>query len=97
MEIRIQAIHFEIADRLEAFINKKIDRLARRNDTITDADINLRVVKPETSMNKEAVVKLVVPQHEDVVATKVANTFEEAVDLAIEACERRLDKLKAKK
>lgn len=97
MEIRIQAIHFEIADRLEAFINKKIDRLARRNEIITDADINLRVIKPETSMNKEVVVRLVAPQHEDVVATKVADTFEEAVDLAIEACERQLDKFKAKK
>lgn len=97
MEIRIQAIHFEIAERLESFINKKIDRLVRRNETITEADINLRVIKPETSMNKEVIVKLVVPQHEDVVATKVADTFEEAVDLAIEACERQLDKFKTKR
>jgi len=97
MEIRIQAIHFEIADRLEAFINKKIERLVRRNETISEADINLRVIKPETAMNKEAVVKIVVPQHEDVIATKIADSFEEAVDLAIEAVDRQLDKFKQKR
>lgn len=97
MEIRIQAIHFEIADRLETFINKKIERLVRRNETISEADINLRVIKPETAMNKEAVVKIVVPQHEDVIATKIADSFEEAVDLAIEAVDRQLDKFKQKR
>ena len=48
-------------------------------------------------MNKEAVIKLVVPQQEDMVATKVADSFEEAVDLCLEALERQLEKKKAKK
>ena len=30
MDIRIQAIHFDIADALTAFINKKVERLVRR-------------------------------------------------------------------
>lgn len=97
MEVRIQAIHFEIAERLESFINKKIDKLARRNETITYVDVNLRVVKPETAMNKEAVMKVIVPQHGEFVATKTADTFEEAVDLALEAIDRQLEKLKQKK
>ena len=97
MEFRIQAIHFEIAERLESFINKKIERIVRRNESITEADVTLKVVKPETAMNKEAVIKIVVPQHEDVVATKLADSFEEAVDLALEAVERQLDKYKQKR
>lgn len=97
MEVRIQAIHFEIAERLESFINKKIDKIARRNETITYVDVNLRVVKPETAMNKEAVMKVIVPQHGEFVATKTADTFEEAVDLALEAIDRQLEKLKQKK
>lgn len=97
MEVRIQAIHFEIAERLESFINKKIERIVRRNESITEADVTLKVVKPETAMNKEAVIKIVVPQHEDVVATKLADSFEEAVDLALEAVERQLDKYKQKR
>jgi putative sigma-54 modulation protein len=37
------------------------------------------------------------PQHEDLVATKIADTFEEAVDLCLEAIEKQLEKKKAKK
>lgn len=94
MELRIQAIHFEMAERLESFINKKVDRLARRNEAIIDIDVTLKVVKPETAMNKEAVIKVVVPQHDDIVATKTADSFEEAVDLALEAIDRQLEKIK---
>lgn len=96
MDVRIQAIHFEIADRLTDFINKKADRLARRFPSISVVDVNLRVIKPETAMNKEVVLRVTMPQHEDV-ATKVADSFEEAFDLAAEAVERQLGKNKDKK
>ncbi len=97
MDVRIQAIHFEIADRLVDFINKKADRLARRFPTISTIDANLKVVKPETAMNKEVVLRITTPQTADIVATKLADSFEEAVDLAIEAAERQLEKTKEKK
>ncbi len=97
MDVRIQAIHFEIADRLVEFINKKADRLARRFPAIAAVDVNLKVVKPETAMNKEVVLRLTVPQADDVVATKTADSFEEAFDLAIEAVERQLEKAKDRK
>ena len=48
-------------------------------------------------MNKEAAIKLGVPGIEDLFASKVADTFEEAVDLAIDALDRQLVKLKDKK
>jgi putative sigma-54 modulation protein len=48
-------------------------------------------------MNKEALIKVQVPQHDDIVATKVADTFEEAIDLCLEAIERQLEKIKGKK
>lgn len=97
MEVKIQSIHFDIADRLVEFINKKAQRLTRRYDAITDIDVTLKVVKPETAMNKEAVIKAVAPQIEDIVATKTADSFEEAVDLALEAIERQLEKRCAKR
>ncbi len=97
MEVKIQAIHFDIADRLVEFINKKAQRLTRRYDAITDIDVTLKVVKPETAMNKEAVIRAVAPQIEDIVATKTADSFEEAVDIALEAIERQLEKRCAKR
>ncbi|MDE7442531.1 MAG: ribosome-associated translation inhibitor RaiA [Muribaculaceae bacterium] len=97
METKIQAIHFDASEKLVSFINKKVERLVRHNVNITQADVTLKVVKPETAMNKEALIKITVPQHEDLVATKVADSFEEAIDLALEALERQLDKKKTKK
>lgn len=96
MEVRIQAIHFDIADRLTAFINKKAEKLARRNEAITAVDVTLKVVKPESAMNKEVIIKITEPQQPEIVATKIADTFEEAVDNAMEALDRQLAKRKDK-
>ncbi len=97
MEININAIHFDISEKLTSFINKKIDKLTRRNPSVMSADVSLRVVKPETALNKEVIISLSVPQEPDLVATKTADTFEEAVDLCLEALDRQLEKIKNKK
>ena len=97
MELQINAIHFDIAEKLTDFINKKVDRLTRRYPAILFVEVNLRVIKPETAMNKEARIIVQVPKENEVVATKVADTFEEAVDTALEAIERQLERDKAKK
>lgn len=97
MELRIQSIHFDINERLTAFINKKADRLVRRYPDINRIDVVLKVVKPETAMNKEVVLTIGHAGTPDVVATKVADTFEEATDLCLEALERQLEKKTAKK
>ena len=97
MEVNIKAIHFDITDKLVAFVNKKIDRLTRRFENVTGVDVNLRLIKPETSMNKEAGIRLAVPGSYDLFASKAADTFEEAVDLSIEALERQLERIKGKK
>ena len=97
MEVQINAIHFEITDKLVAFINKKIDRLVRRYESIVGVDVTLKVIKPETAMNKEAGILLEVPGYDDIFASKVADSYEAAVDLSIEALERQLERIKGKK
>lgn len=94
MEVRIQAIHFEASEKLASFINKKAERLARHNPSITNVDVTLKVVKPETVMNKHTTIKVTVPQHDDLVAEKTADSFEEAIDLTLEALDRQLEKRK---
>ena len=97
MEATIKAIHFDISEKLVSFINKKIDKLCRRYDSITDAEVNLTLVKPESAMNKEAGVKLIIPGSPDLFASKTADSFEEAIDLSLDALEKQLEKEKAKK
>ncbi len=97
MDINIKAIHFDATEKLQDFIVKKINRLARRNENISTVTVTLNVIKPETAMNKEATVKIAIPQHDDVFAGKVADSFEEAVDLAIEAVSHQLEKAQDRK
>ncbi|HIU39133.1 MAG TPA: ribosome-associated translation inhibitor RaiA [Candidatus Limisoma intestinavium] len=97
MDVKIKSIHFDATSKLEEFINKKAQKLARRNESVSTFDVTLKVVKPETAMNKEASIKLTVPNAEDLFASKTADTFEEAIDLAIDALDRQLVKLKDKK
>ena len=85
-----------MAEKLETFTNKKLEKLARRYDNISEIDVNYKLVKPETAMNKEAGVKVSVPNNADLFASKTADTFEEALDLALEAVERQLEKTKGK-
>lgn len=96
MEVNIKAIHFDITDKLVSFINKKVEKLSRRFEAVSEAEVNLRVVKPETAMNKEAGIKLIVPGQNDLFASKTADTFEEAIDLCLEALEKPLEKLKTR-
>lgn len=97
MEKNIKAIHFDIADKLTAFVNKKIEKLERHYESITSIDVNLTLVKPEASNNKEAAIKIMVPGSPDLFASKTADTFEEAFDLALDALKPQLEKLKEKR
>jgi ribosomal subunit interface protein len=97
MQANIKAIHFDISEKLVNFVNKKVDKLSRRFDAVTEVEVTMKVVKPETAMNKEASIKLSVPPAADLFASKTADTFEEAVDLCIVALEPQLEKNKERK
>jgi len=95
MEIKIQSIHFDATAALEKFIQKKVVKLEQYYDDIMDAEVILKVVKPETVMNKEALVKIKVGGNE-MFASKVSDTFEESVDVSVEALQKQLIKFKEK-
>ncbi|WP_106830172.1 ribosome hibernation-promoting factor, HPF/YfiA family [Parabacteroides pacaensis] len=95
MEIRIQAIHFDATERLQAFIQKKVAKLEQYFDGIITAEVTLKVVKPETAQNKQAGIKLLL-KNGDCFAEKINDTFEGAVDDAVEALEKQLIKFKEK-
>ena len=44
MEVKIKAIHFDATAKLEEFINKKAQKLARRNEEVTEFNVTLEVV-----------------------------------------------------
>ena len=95
MEIRIQAVHFVAAERLEAFIQKKVSKLEQFYDGILSAEVTMRIIKPESAHNKQVSVRLLI-KNNDCFAEKANDTFEEAVDAAVVALEKQLVKIKKK-
>ena len=95
MEVRIQSIHFDASERLQAFIQKKADKLEKFCDNIKKVEVSLKVVKPETAMNKEAGVR-VLALNSGFYAEKVSDTFEESIDVCMEALSKQLLKAKEK-
>jgi len=95
MDIQIQSLHFDATEKLQSFIQKKVNKLSKYSDDIISADITLKVIKPEASMNKDAAIKLKV-KNDDLFASKTAETFKEAIDLSVEALEKQLIKYKEK-
>ena len=95
MDVRIQSIHFDASEQLEAFIQKKVTKLERLYDDIKIVEVSLKVVKPETVKNKEAGIKIVIPNYE-FYADKTNDTFEESIDEALDALSKQLLKYKEK-
>ena len=96
MEIRVQAIHFDATERLEVFIQKKVSKLEQFFDGILLAEVVLRVIKPESALNKQASIRLVI-KNNDCFAEKASDSFEGAIDDAVVALEKQLAKIKEKK
>ena len=95
MEIKIKSIHFDAAEKLEAFIVKKVSKLEHFYDGIMMAEVVLKVVKPETAKNKSAAIRIKMKTG-DCFAEKNCDTFEQAIDLSVEALEKQLTKYKIK-
>lgn len=96
MELRIQSVNFDATEQLHAFIEKKVNKLERFSEDIIDAEVVLKVEKPETSNNKEASLKLNL-RHGEAFASKKADSFEEAIDMCSLAVEKQILKLKDRK
>lgn len=95
MKLRVQSINFDATKALEAYVEKKTKKLTRLSDEILNVEVYLKVVKPEAAVNKQAEIKISVPSA-DFFASKVCDTFEEAVDLSVEALEKQIIKYKEK-
>lgn len=96
MELRIQSVNFEASEQLKAFAEKKVTKLVRYTDDIIQSEMIMKVVKPDAPNNKEVSVKLNIKNGE-VFASKSADSFEEAIDLCVEALEKQIIRTKEKK
>lgn len=95
MEIRIKAIKFDATEKLEAFINKKVEKLQKSSEDIQTAEVQLKVVKPATAQNKTTSLSVTLPGT-TLFVEKTCDTFEEGVDQCVDAMKVQLTKHKEK-
>ncbi|AWA29737.1 ribosome-associated translation inhibitor RaiA [Flavobacterium magnum] len=95
MKVNVHAVNFTVDRKLVDFIQERMDKLEKYYDKVVSSDVFLKVEKTSDKENKIAEIKIHVPGDEFLVK-KQCKTFEEAVDLSIEAAERLLVKRKEK-
>ena len=96
MKVLVNAVKFSPDEKLKVFVEEKVGKIERLLPDALQAEVNLKVEKPETNNNKIAEIRIVV-RGNDLFVSKQADSFEEAVMLAIDALKTQIDKFKEKK
>ncbi len=95
MKVTVTAVHFAMQDSLESFVEQKVEKLCSKYSDVIGAEAVLKLGYAETGENKTANVRIDLKGN-DLYAEKTASTFEEAVDLAVDALKKQLEKYKGK-
>lgn len=95
MEIRIKSIHFDATEKLHEFINKKVEKLQKSYEDIQKVEVQLKVEKPAAALNKTTSLTVTAPGN-TLFVEKTCDTFEEGVDLCLDAMKVQLTKFKEK-
>jgi len=95
MNITIQSVRFTASEQLEQFIQQKMSKLDQFFDGIVSAEVILKLDKSDSTENKVAEISLNIPGG-DLFAKKQTKTFEESVDLSVDALRKQLIKWKEK-
>ncbi len=95
MVTRVQTIHFDASKQLLEFVEKKVSKLERLCEGATSLEVAMKLIKPETAMNKEVSLRLSSGSG-DMFASKTCDTFEEALMGAIDALKGQIEKNREK-
>lgn len=96
MKVTVNSIHFDADKKLLGFIDKKVNKLSTFDNSLIFAQVYLKIESIEQLLNKKVEIKLSTSNGE-LFASKQCDSFEEAVDLSIDALRKQILKSKAKK
>ena len=95
MKIDIRYIDIESDDRLNDFIQKKVDKLETFYDRIVDCEVFLKRSNNNTEENAVVELLINVPGNK-LFAKEQAKSFEAGIDASVEAMRRQIKKVKEK-
>jgi ribosomal subunit interface protein len=92
MKINLQALHFKPSEDLTKFVDEKVSKLARFDDSIISAEVTL-TLDGNSVDNKVCDIRLVVPGNDDFVKRN-AVSFEEAIASSVDTLQKILTEKK---
>jgi putative sigma-54 modulation protein len=97
MKLQVHSIHFNADNSLLEFIQQKLNKLDLFYDRITGGEVFLKLTKGDSSkvQSKLIEIKINVPGA-SLFVKETAKSFEEALDIAIEALKSQIKKFKDK-
>ncbi|MFL5788993.1 MAG: HPF/RaiA family ribosome-associated protein [Flavisolibacter sp.] len=95
MKIIIQTINFRISSALKSFINEKIAKLYRQNETIENASVTLRKEDERRNANRSCEIRLAI-QGNDPLVKKNSKVYEKSISQAVQALQKILRRKKSK-
>ncbi len=93
MEIKLRSLKFNAGEKLTAFVEKKVSRLAKFFDGVAQ---EAEVVLEDTKEGKKAKIQIHVPG-DDLIIARVSDTFENAITECADAMKEKLTRAKEKK
>jgi ribosome-associated translation inhibitor RaiA len=94
MEIRVQSLKFDADQKLLAYVDKKVSKLAKFFDGVDVTDVTLSLLQEPD--NKAVKILTHIPG-EELVIERNAKTFEEAVTDAVDAMKEKIVRIKEQK
>jgi putative sigma-54 modulation protein len=95
MKTKINSVHFKTDKKLEEFIQERVKKLSNLYDGVVESEVSLKLENSEKEDNKVTEIRLAIKGN-DLFAKKQSKTFEESIDLAVEALRKQLVKHKEK-
>ena len=92
MKINLQTLRFKASDNLTKFVDEKVSKLARFDDSIISAEVTL-TEDGNSIDNKVCDIRLVVPGNDNYVK-KSAVSFEEAIAVCVDTLQQILSEKK---
>jgi len=96
MKVQMQSVKFDADQKLIEYIQKRVDKLDKIYERITDGEVIMRVEKSNPLQNKSIEFKINIPGEQLFVREK-SRSFEAATDKAVDSLIRQLKKYKEKK
>jgi len=93
MKVNVKSVRFKADQKLEDFIERKLQKFFGFHEQILDSDVVLKLDNNEDRKNKIAEIRLML-KGEELFAKKQTKTFEESVDQAIDALRKQVEKYK---